>query len=94
MADPDAVGLDSSQLKLIDAAVVDEIAAKRLPGCVVLIGRQGKIAYQKAFGQRQTEPESIPMTIDTVFDLASVTKPVATAPTRWPHYGKTSWPIC
>jgi CubicO group peptidase (beta-lactamase class C family) len=78
-AAPEAVGLDSAQLTLIDAAVADEIAAKRLPGCVVLIGRQGKIAYQKAFGQKQTEPESIPMTVDTVFDLASVTKPVATA---------------
>lgn len=79
VVDPETAGLDSTQLKFIDAAVADEIAAKRLPGCVVLIGRQGKIAYQKAFGQKQMEPEPIPMTIDTVFDLASVTKPVATA---------------
>lgn len=79
MAAPDDVGLDAAQLKFIDAAVADEIAAKRLPGCVVLIGRQGQIAFLKAYGQKQLEPEPVPMTVDTVFDLASITKPVATA---------------
>src|SRR5665213_2435704 len=65
---PDVVGLDAAQLMLIDAAVAEEIAAKRLPGCVVLIGRQGKIAFQQAYGHKQIEPEPVPMTIDTVFD--------------------------
>src|SRR5207244_3237360 len=76
---PEGVGLDGTRLKFIDGAVAEEIAAKRLPGCVVLIGRQGQIAFQKAYGQKQLEPEPIAMTVDTVFDMASVTKPVATA---------------
>ena len=50
-----------------------------MPGCVVLIGRRGKVVYQKAFGNRQVGEDSVAMTTDTVFDLASLTKPIATA---------------
>lgn len=50
-----------------------------MPGCVVLVGRSGRIAWLKAYGARQLVPEVVPMTTDTVFDLASLTKPVATA---------------
>lgn len=71
--------MDETRLAFIDKAVEEEIAAKKLPGCVVLIGRQGKIAWLKAYGNKQLEPEPVAMTIDTVFDLASLTKPVATA---------------
>jgi uncharacterized protein YbbC (DUF1343 family)/CubicO group peptidase (beta-lactamase class C family) len=76
---PSAAGMDAGRLAFIDRAVEDEIAAKKLPGCVVLVGRQGRIAFLKAYGNRQLEPEPVTMTIDTVFDLASLTKPVATA---------------
>ena len=54
-----------------------EIAAKNLPGCVVLISRHGKIVFREVFGNKRIEPDSAPMTIDTVFDLASLTKPIA-----------------
>jgi uncharacterized protein YbbC (DUF1343 family) len=76
---PNVVGMDAARLAFIDRAVEDEIAGKKLPGCVVLIGRQGKVVFLKAYGQKQVEPEPVAMTIDTVFDLASITKPVATA---------------
>jgi CubicO group peptidase (beta-lactamase class C family) len=78
-AQPADVGMSDAHLKFIDVEVEREIVAKRLPGCVVLVGRQGHVAFLKAFGQRQVAPKTVPMTTDTVFDLASITKPVATA---------------
>ncbi len=50
-----------------------------MPGCVVLAARRGKIALLKAYGERSVEPQRTAMTTDTVFDLASLTKPIATA---------------
>jgi uncharacterized protein YbbC (DUF1343 family)/CubicO group peptidase (beta-lactamase class C family) len=78
-AEPGRVGLDPERLARIDAAVERATAARQVPGAVVLVGRHGKVAYAKAFGRRAVEPEAEPMTRDTVFDLASLTKPVATA---------------
>lgn len=71
--------IDARQLITIDREVEEALAARQMPGCVVLIGRHGKIVFQRAYGSRQVLPERIPMTLDTVFDLASLTKPVATA---------------
>ena len=78
-AAPESVGMSSQQLAYIDEAVTAEIAKKQLPGAVVLVGRQGKIVYRKAFGNRALEPSIEAMTPDTIFDLASLTKVVATA---------------
>ena len=78
-AAPESVGMSSRQLAYIDEAVTAEIAKKQLPGAVVLVGRQGKIVYRKAFGNRALEPNVEAMTPDTIFDLASLTKVVATA---------------
>jgi CubicO group peptidase (beta-lactamase class C family) len=78
-AEPEAVGIDGAKLAEIDAVVADEIAGGAFPGCVVAVGRHGKLVLLEAYGHRQTVPEKVPMTTDTVFDLASVTKPVATA---------------
>ena len=50
-----------------------------MPGCVVLVGYRGRIAWLKAYGSRQLKPDVVPMTTNTVFDLASLTKPIATA---------------
>ncbi|MEW6128197.1 MAG: exo-beta-N-acetylmuramidase NamZ domain-containing protein [Acidobacteriota bacterium] len=79
VAAPESVGMDSKRLALIDEAVNDSIKRKETPGAVVLIGRQGKIVYRKAFGNRAVEPQTEAMTLDTIFDLASLTKVVATA---------------
>jgi len=78
-AAPSAVGMSPAQLAHIDEAVEAEIAKKQLPGAVVLVGRQGKIVWRRAYGQRAVEPQVEPMTVDTIFDLASLTKVVATA---------------
>jgi uncharacterized protein YbbC (DUF1343 family) len=79
VATPESVGMSSQQLAYIDEAITAEIAKKQLPGAVVLVGRQGKIVYRKAFGNRALEPNIEAMTLDTIFDLASLTKVVATA---------------
>jgi uncharacterized protein YbbC (DUF1343 family) len=63
----------------IDRLVADALAEGKLPGCVVVIGRKSGIVYSKAFGFRALLPEPEPMTENTIFDLASLTKPIATA---------------
>ena len=76
---PADAGLNADKLGEIDGLVATAIAEKKMPGCVVLIGRPQGIAWLKAYGDKRLEPEREPMTIDTVFDLASLTKPLATA---------------
>lgn len=61
---------------IIEAAVRDDV----IPGAVVWVGWRGRILYRKAYGWRALVPEREPMTEDTIFDLASLTKVVATAP--------------
>jgi len=63
----------------IDALVAKAIEQKRLPGCVVTIGTRYQILFQRAYGERATLPTAEPMTLDTRFDLASLTKSVATS---------------
>jgi CubicO group peptidase (beta-lactamase class C family) len=78
-AEPAAVGLSAAALAEIDTLVAAGIAEKKLPGCVVCVGRRGKLALLKAYGNKRLLPNPEPMTVDTVFDLASLTKPIATA---------------
>lgn len=63
----------------IDGVVADAIAASKTPGCVIVVGRHDDVLFRRAYGARAIEPEKKPMAIDTVFDLASLTKPIATA---------------
>ena len=63
----------------IDRLVAEALAQGKLPGCVVAVGRASGVIYQKAFGSRALLPEREAMTLDTIFDLASLTKPIATA---------------
>jgi uncharacterized protein YbbC (DUF1343 family) len=78
-ATPEDAGMDGQHLARIDSIVAEGLAEKRMPGCVVCIGRRGKIVLLKAYGNKQVQPSEVPMTTDTVFDMASITKPVATA---------------
>ena len=63
----------------MDAVIEEEIANKRLPGAVVLVGRKGRVVWRQSYGARALEPAREPMTPDTIFDVASLTKVVATA---------------
>lgn len=77
-AAPEAVGMSSERLAKIDEAVLASIERKETPGAVVLVARKGRAVYRKAFGDRAIEPKREPMAVDTLFDLASLTKIVAT----------------
>jgi len=63
---------------MIDEVVVEAIAEKKLPGAVVLVGRGDEVVFRKAYGNRALAPSVEPMTLDTIFDMASLTKVVAT----------------
>jgi CubicO group peptidase (beta-lactamase class C family) len=76
---PEAVGFSSERLKLLDQFLVDCIQQKYFPGAVVIVGRHDRIVFRQAYGHAQWIPEPKPMKIDMLFDLASLTKPVATA---------------
>lgn len=73
-------GIDAGRLAQLDQVVGDAIAARQLPGAVILAGRGDRIVWRKAYGVRAVGPPAEPMTLDTIFDLASLTKVVATAP--------------
>jgi SSS family transporter len=62
----------------VSAAITKAIAEKKLPGAVVIIGHGGKIVFEQAYGNRALEPKVEPMTTDTIFDMASLTKVLAT----------------
>jgi uncharacterized protein YbbC (DUF1343 family)/CubicO group peptidase (beta-lactamase class C family) len=62
----------------IDDAVQGIVAAGEVPGAVVLVGRGDDVLYHRAFGWRTLVPEPVPMRRDTIFDIASLTKPLGT----------------
>ncbi len=66
------------RLDVLDSIMEDAIHRGQTPGGVLLVGHDGQIAYRRAFGQRALEPGPEAMTADTIFDLASLTKVVAT----------------
>ena len=66
------------KLSVLDSIVLDAIHDGQIPGAVVLVGHNGQVIYRKAFGNRALEPRREAMTVDTIFDVASLTKVVAT----------------
>lgn len=64
---------------LLDPIMERAVADHQIPGGVLLVVHDGHVVYRKAFGWRSLEPEREPMTADTIFDLASLTKCIATA---------------
>ena len=79
LAAPAAAGFSAERLARIDAAVQEALSAGDLPGAVVLVGRGDRVVFRRAYGNRAVLPGRETMTVDTVFDVASLTKPVATA---------------
>jgi len=67
------------RLSEIDRVIEEEIEKGNFPGAVVLVGKQDDILYWEAFGHKVIEPYEEPIDRNTVFDLASMTKPIATA---------------
>jgi uncharacterized protein YbbC (DUF1343 family)/CubicO group peptidase (beta-lactamase class C family) len=70
--------IHEEHLKYIDDVVEKAIREHETPGAVILIGTNNKVLYRKAFGYRELIPEKLPMTVDTIFDLSSLTKVIAT----------------
>src|SRR5215470_9545199 len=79
VARPESVSVSSERLGQMDAVIAAEIGEKHLPGAVVIVGRKGRVVWRKSYGLRAVEPAQETMTTDTIFDLASLTKVVATA---------------
>ena len=74
----------SQVLREEELVATSEMAEKaiqtgKIPGAVILIGNQGKVLYRHAFGFRELKPKKSPMTTETIFDMASLTKVVATS---------------
>jgi uncharacterized protein YbbC (DUF1343 family)/CubicO group peptidase (beta-lactamase class C family) len=67
-----------SRLAVLDPIISDAIAQQQIPGAVLIVGHDGQVVYRKAYGSRALEPRREAMTLDTVFDCASLTKVVAT----------------
>jgi uncharacterized protein YbbC (DUF1343 family)/CubicO group peptidase (beta-lactamase class C family) len=78
IAIPEAKQLNSPAFSRIDDLVREAMTGRFTPGAVVVVGRGDQTLYEKAFGFRATVPAEEPMSVDTVFDLASLTKVVAT----------------
>jgi len=76
--EPEFPEIDARRFAPVSQGARQEIAAGHVPGAVILVGHRGKTVYRKAFGQRALEPRALPMKVDTIFDLASLTKVVAT----------------
>ncbi len=71
--------INKKALEKIDVLVQKEIEAGHFPGAVICIGQNNKILYLKSFGYMMIKPAKKKMKKDTIFDLASLTKPIATA---------------
>ena len=77
VVNPATVGFDAVKLKVIDSIANDGIAKGAYPGCVLLAAKDGKIVYQQAYGKYDYDkPDSV--TLQSIFDMASVTKICAT----------------
>ena len=74
-----AAEIDKAKLAGIDDAVKSAIDKAELPGAVVVVVHGDAVVFRKAYGSRAKKPTEEAMTLDTIFDLASLTKPVATA---------------
>ena len=66
------------QLGNVDSVIQQAIADGNIPGAVLVVGHNGKVVYRKAYGHRALDPRREVMTLDTIFDVASLTKVVAT----------------
>jgi len=69
---------DTANLSALDSIVQTAVQNHEIPGAVLVVGHDGEVIYRKAFGERSLEPTRSAMATDTIFDLASLTKVIAT----------------
>ena len=79
LAEPEELGLDASRLKAADDFLAEGLKAEEYTAATYLVARHGKVGAMGAMGRLGLGKDSPPAKIDTIFDMASVTKPVATA---------------
>ena len=75
---PERAGMDPEKLSRVDSVILASIAEGNMPGAVLSVVRGDKIVYLKAYGHKQVVPDTVAMTPETVFDLASLSKCVGT----------------
>ena len=80
-AKPEDVGLSSERLARIGATLKADIEAGRIPGAVIAIARHGRLVALDAYGWRD-KAAGVAMTTDTIFNIASMTKPMTTVGPR------------
>lgn len=78
-ARPGSVGMSDNHLQRLDDIIQTAINKRDFPGAVIVVGRKGKIVFRKAYGECQWVPKSRSMQLNMLFDVASMTKPIATA---------------
>ena len=76
---PEQVGMDSRRLMYADEIINSAVANEEIPGAVLAIVKDGKMAYLKAYGNKRVYPHKEPMTTETIFDMASCSKTMSTA---------------
>ena len=76
---PEEAGLSSANLLRADEIINEAIAEKSIPGAVLAVVRGNKLAYLKAYGNKQVYPDTVKMTPNTIFDMASCSKSMGTA---------------
>lgn len=76
---PEDAGFDPHRLQRVDKVIRSSIHNNETPGAVLIVMRDTAIVYQKAYGVKQLVPETREMKLSTIFDLASLTKPIVTA---------------
>jgi len=72
--------MSPQRLAFLDEVIKSVVSEGEIPGAVALVARRGKVVYRKAFGFRAERPLLEPMTVDSIFDVASMTKVMACAP--------------
>jgi uncharacterized protein YbbC (DUF1343 family) len=80
LAAPDRLIAQPVSWEDLDTVARDVVSAGDVPGTVILVGEGARVLYRKAAGARALVPVREPMTVDTIFDLASLTKVLATTP--------------
>ena len=78
VTNPKRCGMDPDRLSLVDGVIEGAIREGAVPGAVLSVVRGDRIVYLKAYGYKSVVPDTVKMTVETMFDLASLSKCVGT----------------